>query len=185
MEKKSHVLYSKSLNHEFSTMNVSLFFGLIIITLGLYIVYWIYDKNKQFEVLDDQSPDSSRGAVIMVILPFLWFFILYFLKGFIFGFDSVIVNFIGLGGWFFLIFMFVKYLLDFCLSFGRITQNQGVLPFLLFLVGFISGYLSLILNQFFIFLLIFPVFAVLFMQSELNLFYNSYRQRKDKKSFYH
>lgn len=185
MEKQKSVLYSKHLHHEFEKTNLSLMLGLIIISIGLYIIYWIYVKNKEFEALDHDAPESNRGAIIMMVIPFVWFFIMYFLKGSFFGFFNKIFSVIELFGWILVIFILLKYLLDFCISFGTVTQTRGILWFLPFLFGIVGAIGRFLGSYYFLLFLISPIIVVLAMQNELNLFYEKYRQKKDKSVFYH
>ena len=56
----------------YEEVNPAYVLGLIIISLGIYIITWIYNVNKNLENLDDDAPEALRGALLMVILPFLF-----------------------------------------------------------------------------------------------------------------
>ncbi len=146
---------------EFTQTNPSLVIGLIIISFGLYIITWLYVRNKEFELLDKHAPNSIRGTVIMVLLPACWFYITFLFKELIL--DNIIIEMIELTGWFLVLLLVLKYIFDFCLSFGRITGTNGVYWSLIFLV---------------------PFLAIPAMQSELNSHFNRMTIRKKSNNFY-
>jgi hypothetical protein len=134
--------------------------GLFIISAGLYTFYWIHSKNKEFEIIDTEAPDSKRGAVIMMLLPFLWFFITY---GINFFTSNKYIQIIMVTGYFLVFFLMIKYTYDFCSSFGRITNTNAFGWLLLFVIPFV---------------------ALPIMQSQLNSYFNRVIAKKRTKHHY-
>jgi len=185
MKSRASIEHSKNFYKEFHETNQALLFGLIIISCGLYIINWIYMNNKDFETLDKFAPNSNRGAVIMMILPFSWFFIIYILKHIIIGENNLFLEMFEIVGWGLILTLLIKYLLDFTISFGRITKTNGLFWFLPFLITIILCSIGVIFKINYLFLsLIIPVIIILSMQSELNLIFVRFKINKDKNIFY-
>ncbi len=183
IEKRS-ITRHKNFYEEFSQTNPYLISGLLIISLGLYMINWIYVKNKEFEKLDDLAPDALRGAIIMMILPLTWFFITIFLKLIIFSPENLVIQIIEIVGWGLLFLLIIKYLLDFCISFGRITQTNGFLWIFTFIIGVTGIIFTMYQKPFGLILILIMVLAIPAMQAELNLFYNRITRKKEKQTFY-
>lgn len=182
--KRRRIYNEKNFYKDFSPMSPSLLLGLIIISLGLYIINWVYLRNKEFELLDQFAPDSKRGVIIMMIIPFTWFFILYLLKYIFLDSINLFFQIIQIVSWGLIIVLVLKYLLDFCLTYGRITNTLGLVWFIPFLLGSI-GILGIIFNNVYIGLLIVPFVIILpAMQSELNQYYVRMQIKKEKDTFY-
>ena len=122
--------------HNYQHVTAPLVLGLIIISLGTFIFPWIYTKNKEFEYLDPQTPDPRRGIVVLMLLPFGWGYFFYIFKNLIFS--HPLITTIDIVGWSFIIFLILKYIFDFCQSFGKITDTSGWGWFFLFLVPFLT-----------------------------------------------
>jgi hypothetical protein len=136
-------------------MDAPLVFGLIIISLGTFIIPWIYTKNKEFRYLDKDAPNPPRGVVVLTMLPFIWGYSFYIIRKLIIKHPLTIG--IEIVGWSFIIFLIIKYILDFCLSFGRITDTNGFLWFALFII---------------------PILTIPAMQAELNSHFQRMQVRK-------
>ena len=122
--------------HEYTHMSSALVFGLIIVTLGFYMIPWIYTKNKEFETIDKEAPDANRGAVIIMLLPFFWGYLMYVVKNLLFWHPMLIT--LEYFGWSFVIFLILKYLWDFIRSFAKITENDTIIWFLIFIIPFVA-----------------------------------------------
>ena len=174
----------KNFYNEFIQTNPALVLGLMIISFGLYAINWIYLKNKDFEKIDKFSPEANRGAIILMILPFSWFFIISISEKFIFNPSNLIFSIINIVGWGFILFLILKYLLDFSLSYGRITQTNGLYWF----IGFLTSIIGIILFYYKIywFSLIYLFLFILIpaMQAELNIHYKRFTIKKERHSFY-
>lgn len=169
---------------EFREGNPYLIMGLIIITFGLYIINWIYLRNREFEILDKYAPDSKRGAVILMIIPFLLFFIMQILKVFFFGYENSFLEVIEIILWTLVSFLILKYLFDFCLTFGRVTRTSGIFWFTMFFLGFI-GLVGIVFKFIWtIPLIFFTVIVVPAMQGQMNVFFKRFCMRKEKILYY-
>ncbi|MDA3855207.1 MAG: hypothetical protein PF569_03025 [Candidatus Woesearchaeota archaeon] len=146
---------------EFRETNPWLVLGLIIISLGFYIITWIYSKNKEFEHLDKFSPDAARGAAVMMLLPFGWFYVVLIIKRLII--DNLFVEILEIVIWGFILFLVLKYIYEFCLSFGRITRTNGIYWFFLFFI---------------------PIITIPAMQMELNSHFNRMAMQDKSNNFY-
>lgn len=165
----------------YEEVNPAYVLGLIIISFGLYIVTWIYNVNKNIELLDEDSPDSLRGAMLMVILPFTWLFVTSFLELF---FDSVVLEAIKLIVYIFIYLLFLNYLFDFSIAFSHVTRSKPLVWFLpLFLgsLGIFGYYLQSIQVGLLtlLFVLIIPA-----MQAELNKMFHKMTIKKNNVTFY-
>ncbi|MFW6285789.1 MAG: hypothetical protein ACOC16_01300 [Nanoarchaeota archaeon] len=116
--------------HNYKHMSGPLVLGLIVISLGLFAIPWIYTKNKEFINIEPDAPDPKRGVAVIMILPFIWGYSFFILR------ELVIKHPITIGieilGWSFIIFALLKYIFDFCKSFGKITETSGIIWFFLF-----------------------------------------------------
>ncbi len=175
----------KNFYRDFHESNPALILGLMIISFGLYLVNWIYLRNREFEALDDLAPDANRGAIILMILPFIWFFFIQILKK-LFSLDSnLFVSIMEILGWGFITFLVLKYFLDFSLSYGRITQTNGIIWFFGFLLGIVGIYAVAFKWYYLSFLLIFFFLIIPAMQAELNVHYKRITIKKERSIFYH
>lgn len=183
--KKASVLQRENFFKEFKETNPSLVLGLIVISLGLYIINWIFVRNKDFETLDEDAPDSKRGAIIMMIIPFSWFFIIYVLKYVIFKHPPLIIEIMEIVGWGIIIFLLLKYIFDFCHSFSKLTRTSHLFWFGFFLLGFI-GIISTFLFKFYYLspLTFFLIITIPAMQAELNSVFKSHAMTKKRDTYY-
>lgn len=184
-KKESNITKSKNFYDEFKQTNPYLVLGLMIISFGLFMINWIYIKNKEFERLDKFAPDALRGAIIMMILPLTWFFFIAFLKFVLFSPENLFIQILEIVGWGFLFILILKYLLDFCISFGRITKTNGILWIFSFFLGILGIILLMYQIKTGIILILVMIISIPAMQSELNLFYNRITRKKERQTFYY
>lgn len=169
---------------DFHETKPSLVMGLTILSLGFYIINWIYLRNKDFEQLDDDAPLATRGAILLMVLPFSWFFILQILKNLIFSPNNLIIGIIEIVGFGIILFLILKYLFDFCNTFGKITKTTGLIWFIPFFVGLI-GLIALVFNFIYLIPLLFFLFIVTpAMQGELNKTFHRIDMKKADNRFY-
>jgi hypothetical protein len=174
----------KNLYVELKPMSSALVLGLIIISLGFYIINWIYLRNKDFEKLDKFAPDSNRGAMVMFVIPMLWYLIDLSFKKMIFRNSDLYLVISGII-WFFVLFLILKYLYDFTYSFGRITRTWPSVWFIPFAIGLGSFYLGNILDKPIISLgIIILAILVPAMQEELNTTIKKFEIKKNLKIWY-
>ena len=182
MHKKN--LKMMSFYKNFSEMSPALILGLTIITFGLYIINWIYSRNRDFEILDENAPNSNRGAILMMIIPFIWFFIIQISKNLIFQTNNLLIKSIEILGWIIIFILILKYIYDFCESFGNITKTTGKMWFLLFFLGII-GIIGIIFKIYYLIgFLPLLIIVIPAMQSELNSSFRKFSITKKHSSYY-
>lgn len=166
---------------DFDQKNPTYLLGLIIVSLGLYIVTWIYSLNKDFEIIDSDAPDSTRGIVVLVALPFTWFFIISFIK---FLNNSTPVLIVELVVYLILYFLAMKYMYEFCLTFTHITQTSIGFWYGMVVLGSFGLYAIYFQSYYMLSLLLILLLVVPFMQAELNVTCNKISIKKNYHSFY-
>ena len=175
---------SESLNSFFKNYeekNPAYVLGLIIVSLGLYVFTWIYQINRDMEYLDDEAPDSMRGAILMAVLPFTWFFITTLILEFT---SSPIVVGIQIIVYFLIYLLVLKYLFDFCIAFSHVTRTRAIVWFSLLTIGtfgFFTYFLGTLYPLFFFIVLFLTIPA---MQAELNITFHKISIKKNHHSFY-
>ncbi|NCC71085.1 hypothetical protein EOM09_05890 [bacterium] len=158
--------------------------ALILISLGVYLINWLYQRNIDFEKVDTDAPDAKRGAIIMFFIPSAWFLIIWVLKLLFFEAGNHFIGILEIVVWGIIIVLIAKYILDFCICFGRITKTNGLFWFLLYLIGGI-GFISIFFKFYFtIPLIFFLIISVPAMQAELNSHFLKIHMRKEKRIYY-
>ena len=174
--KEMHEFFSN-----FEEKNPAYLLGLIIVSLGLYLFVWIYTLNRELERLDDDAPNSTRGAVLLIIFPFTWFFIMSYVK---FLTDSIIIQFIEITIYILIYFLILKYIYELILSFSHITRTQPMLWFIAFIFGSLGVFGYYLQSYIIIALTLILVFLIPMMQSQLNITYHKISIKKTNFSFY-
>lgn len=168
---------------DFHPLNPALLLGFIILTFGIYIIPWLYVKNKEFElVAKNFAPNSFRNPILFFVFPFSWFYIIYIIKLLIF--DNLFVKIIQIFGWFIIYILILKYVYDFCFCFGKITKTLGIYWFIIFLIGSF-GIFGIFLNK--ILIMPFCIFLLILipsMQAELNSYFDRLKIRRKTDIFY-
>lgn len=154
---------------------------LIILTLGVYIINWLFLRNREFEMMDNEAPDAKRGLALMVFLPFGWTFIMFIFKKLIFTGEPLILGIMEIVIWGLIVFLLMNYVFDFCLSFSRITKTSVIVWFVPFLLGFVGG-IFLALGFYYVSpLIFFAIIVVPAMQAELQShFFPNKKYKRDK-----
>lgn len=169
---------------DFVQTKPSLVMGLSIISFGLYIINWIYLRNKEFEVITEEAPNSKRGAFLMMILPLFWFFFLQTLKNIFFKDNLRTIYIIEMIGFILIFILILKYIYDFCDTFSQITKSPLIIWFIPFFIGFL-GIIGLLFQFFYLFPFIFFLFIVTpAMQAELNKNFHKIDIKKQNNNFY-
>ncbi len=185
MSQKVEITRNSNFYKEFRETNPALILGLILISFGFYIINWIYVKNREFSEIDPEAPDSNRGAAILMIIPFSYFFILFVFKKLIFGYDNLYFKYVEFFGWILVIFFIMKYLFDFCITFGKITRTNGLYWFIFFIIPLFGIIPALFFNFYWFLPLVFFLFIVIpAMQAELNTFIKKFNIKKESNLFY-
>lgn len=155
-----------------------LILGLIVLSFGLYGITWIYLKNKDFESMDEYAPDSIRGAIVMMILPLIFYFLVFFLQNVVFEVENMfitIIKYFFIGICSVLIF---KYFADFTKSFSRITRTPNNFWLLFFSLGLIGIIGLLLMNIYMSVFILFFFIVIPAMQSELNSHFKRFSLKK-------
>lgn len=185
MRHHSHKDKTERFLSDFEETSPTVMLGLMVISLGLYSIIWIYITNKLLEDHDKHAPESSRGISVMVILPVIWFFLISLIQNKLLS-SSIPLMFtiLKVGVWGFIFFLIIKFLMDFVQSFTNITKSQPFIWNSLNIIGMI-GLLGLILNKSYMYpFLIGIIFSVIGMQSELNSLLKSHNIKKVGSSYY-
>lgn len=152
---------------KYSESSPGIIFGLIFITLGLYIINWIFMRNKEFELMDHDAPDAKRGLALMVFLPFGWGFVMFIFKKLIFTGEPLLLGIMEILIWGLIVFLLMNYIFDFCLSFSKISSTNPIIWFIPFLCGFI-GIISTVFEFYYLTpLIFFTIILIPAMQAEL------------------
>jgi hypothetical protein len=154
-------------------LNPALVLGLSIVTVGLFLPFWIYLKNREFEeISEENAPHSARAIILLFVLPLSWSFI-----------SALLPKVVGITGFAIILVMVLKYLFDFCEFYSLLTKTNFFIYFTLFTTGALGLYLMLF-NKAFVIVSIAFFFAVPLMQQELNMLYKTYTLKREKKNFY-
>ena len=169
---------------DFEEMGTSTILGLMIISVGLYGIHWLYTLNKLLERHDKYAPESKRGLTLLAVLPLSWFFIMFFIKTILIPNSPLLITIFEMITWGCILFLIMKYLIDLSHSFCDITDGHPVIWIALFFFGLI-GIAGIFSGQkyFFAFVLC-NIFAIVGMQSELNSILKSHTIRKQGNSYY-
>lgn len=184
MNNHNHKNRTERFLKDFEETSTTVILGIMVLSIGLYSIIWFYMTNRLLENHDKHSPESIRGLSVMIILPFIWFCITFFLKTIIFTQTPIIIKILEYIVWAFIFFLILRYLIDLTNSFTNITQSQPLLWNFLHIFGTI-GLFGLLLNQIYLYpFLICILLSVLGMQSELNSLHRSHTIRKTGSSYY-
>jgi hypothetical protein len=168
MRHHSHKDKTERFLKDFEETSTTVMMGLMVISIGLYSIIWIYITNKLLQEHDRSAPESSRGITVMAVLPLSWFFITTIIKTKILDTIPIIYTIFEIGIWGFIFFLIIKFFIDFVHSFTEITKSQPLIWNSLFIIGII-GIVGVILNKPYMYpFLIGIIFSTIGMQSELN-----------------
>lgn len=173
---------------EFKKRSPIFLFFFMLFTCGFYLINWIYKLNRRFEEFDnDNSPDSKRGLIILFMIPFIWFFLIYILKIFVFVenvFVSNILYWVDIVVWFGILFLVLQYLYDFCRCFGKFTMSNGFVWYMFLWVGFFPLVLIPFGIFYFLPILGFPIVIIPLMQFKINLERDRYKRKHGDNLYY-
>lgn len=159
---------------------------LIIISLGLYIISWIYQQTKQLEKVDPDAPVASRSAFVLMIFPVGWYFINLVFKTLIFTefTNSIFYRVFEAVVWLGLFLLVMKYLFDFGQSFGKITKTNGIIWFIFLSIGFLGLIGFGTGNRYLLVLVGILVITIPAMQAEMNKFCQEFKMRRYSNTYY-
>lgn len=155
----------------------------LLLSFGLYMIFWFYKHSSFFKTLDKQAPEPLRGAFILFIIPvslYLLETLLILLLPELLG-KILYYNFYFL--WAIWIFLSLKFIYDFCCSFARVTNTSSLFWYILLYLGYFPVlFLSLgIKLPFWTYLS--PLLAVFLMQALLNRIIEEELLFEEKNSF--
>lgn len=184
MRHHSHKDKTERFLKDFEETSTTIIIGLMIISVGLYSIIWVYITNKSLQEHDKHAPESSRGLTVMAVLPLCWFFITSIIKLKILDTIPTLYTIFEMFIWGFIFFLIIKYFLDFVESFTEITKSQPFIWNALFTIGII-GIIGLILQQVYLYpFLIGILFVITGMQSELNSLLKGHTIKKVSSAYY-
>lgn len=175
----------KNFYKEFKEKDPNVVLLLSVISLGLYMINWIYLRNKELQSLDPDAPESARGAIIMLIIPAIVYFMVFVLKNVMLSGENVIIGIFEIVIWGISLFLLLKYLFDFCISFGKVTRTEGLIWFFFMMMG-VVGIISFFMEFYFVTpLVFFLIISIPAMQAEINAHFRRLNIRKEKNAFYY
>ena len=184
MRHHSHKDKTERFLKDFEETSTTIMIGLMVISVGLYSIIWIYITNKLLQEHDKHAPESSRGLTVMAVLPLSWFFITSIIKIKILNSIPLIYTIFELLVWSFIFFLIIKFYIDFVHSFTEITKSQPFIWNALFGIGII-GIIGVILQQTYMYpFLIGIIFAIIGMQTELNSLLKGHTIKKVSSAYY-
>ena len=155
----------------------------IIITFGLYVIWWFYKMNIKLEEVDGDAPSSKRGVIILLFLIPGFEGVLFVLEKLVFINAQNLLFIVTAIGWSLVIFLSLKYIYDFCDCFGKWTASSGLFWYL----AIYPGYFSIILYFYHFYyalpLLFFSIITVPAMQAFLNIKERKFREMKEHNNF--
>jgi len=140
----------------------------IIFSYGIYIFVWIYKMNQQLERVDEMAPDSRRGFFILFLIPIVIFVISIVIEK-LFQLPNYTIATYNAIFWSINIFLSLKYIYDFCESFGKWTGSNGLFWYLVIYPGYFSVILYFLDFLYVLPLLFFTIIAIPSMQGFLNI----------------
>lgn len=170
---------------EYNEVNPAIILLLILITCGLYIIYWILKQNRNLEDFYEDAPDTNRGFALMVTIPISWTitFVIIKINNFWDLYPEFLL-FVQVFIWTIIILLILKFLFDFCVSFAKFTKSNALVWFFLILLGII-GILGIPIKSFLITpFAFFLAITIPAMQEEINHVYTK-NQIKNKSDAYY
>ena len=167
---------------DYKRVNVVATFFYLIATFGFYIIPWIFFHNRKFEQIDEQAPDSRRGAVILFILPILSYTTFLAMEKIFFP-NSFPLTIIKVLVWCLLIFLTLKYLYEFSRSFAKITLTNTLAWYIFIYIGYSSYILALFGFYYALYAVIIFFIGIASMQEILNVVCFRVTSKKQKESF--
>lgn len=184
MIKHRDVKARKGFTPENQKMSPNLVLGLVVLTLGLYVIAWFYEKNKELLQFDEHAPQIERCITVLVVVPFIWILVSSIFKYFT-GNESTIVSFISLGGYVFVAFLITKYYIDFIISFSNITKSPIIIWIITYFFGLVS-IISIFMQVYYLIpFIFFFIISIPAMQAEMNQMYFHYFLIREKNNLYH
>ena len=155
----------------------------LILTMGLYYLYWIYRLNKHLEHIDDKAPNTLRASFILFYIPLFWIPLSFFSTIYFGGEYALAIKFIKILVWAFLSFVLLQYLFDFCKSYSRVTKTPAFLWYIMLYLGYFSLIMFVFDFYYTVPLVIIPILTIVSMQLILNRRHNEHKIKKQGNYF--
>lgn len=170
---------------DFEEKNPFIVLLLVCVSFGLYMISWMYSVNKELRKIDENAPEPTRGALLLLIFPLGWYAISLVITSLYTAnilpfFATIIVPL----AWIVLYLLLLKYLYDFCTSFNKMTKSPASIWFVFLIIGFLGLFgIAAGIDRLLPFsaLLIICVPA---MQAEMNNHFRRFRIKKRTSTFY-
>lgn len=166
---------------DYEIKNPILIMFFMLITCGLYLIYWFYKMNIDLERIDDSAPDSRRGVIILILLPPTWYIFYLIFKYLIFPNETFLVKIIAILGALIISFLALEYMYEFCKSFGKVTLSNGFIWYLFIYPGYFAIILYFLDFLYTIPLIFFSIIAIPAMQAFINT--RAIRSQRDDERF--
>lgn len=181
-----HPLYSQHfLEYFFSDyqrQNVLLVLLYLVLTGGVFALFWIYYHNRKLEQIDNDAPNSKRGAVILFFIPVFLTLVFFFIKT-IFLPDFLGIRILEVILWSVVILLTLKYFYEFCVSFAKFTMTTPLAWYFFLYLGYSSFILALFEFYYGLFGLFFLFVGIMAMQEIVNVICYKVNSRKEKNRF--
>lgn len=155
----------------------------MIFSAGFYFLIWIYSNNRQLEKISENAPDTRRGFIILFAFPIFWYIISTIAKYIFFKDSGIFIYYINITGWVLIILLSLKYLYDFCIMFGEVTQTNGLGWYFLIYPGYYSIIFFFLNFYYTISLIVCFMITIPMMQSVLNDKAEEVNHKKNAQSF--
>jgi hypothetical protein len=162
--------------------SIPLTLGLIIITFGIYGVFWYILLNRTLEIYDEDAPDLTRGIAVLFLLPSISLLIISFLT--LWFSESLIFKIISNSILLFLFVITIKYGHDLLVSFSKVTSKNIFGELVLFILGYLGFYASFATFYVLTPLTLLLLFPIVLLQTKLNLFLKLRQIKHQRRSYY-
>ncbi len=149
----------------------------MVFTLGLYLIHWVYSTTKDFERIDENnSPNSLSGIFVLFILPAFWGFF-FFMYNLLFYEGGMFFTLFEKLGWIFIIILILEYLYRFCEFYAKITVTNEKVWYYSMFPGFLAFTFLVFEIYYGIPFFFFVLIVIPAMQAQLNSRYKEYNLR--------
>ena len=177
--------------YDYEFKNPFFTFFLMILTFGLYSINWIFQINKKLLEIDEDAPNPNRAAIVLFILPVFWGLFVYVIELFFIPkpdyLTEIFSGIVKILGWGLISFLSLKYVFDFCQSYGRISETSGIFWYFMIYPGYFSLIFTAVIGfdifVYTIYFLLAPVVGIPLMQKTLNDRAAIVRKRVEKNNF--
>ncbi len=149
----------------------------MVLSLGFYAINWIYFMNKKLDEIDDDSPQPERGLIILFFFPVVFSIIMQILYNIMKIPEGVFLS-ITYTVWSLIIFLSLKYIYDFCLSYSKVTQTNALFWYIFIYLGFPAVVLFFFNFPYALPLMFFTMITIPAMQSYINKEAEKYQLKK-------